>query len=213
MHTQADNMVLPRWFIPFDVFVQLTATLVTVAVSLYALRAYRQVGDKSLYALFLCFLLLALASFADAMTGGYAILARLNAGGGDGSLMLQIGFWAYYLLTIAAYAILLAGYWKNHREVSIVGAVAVSALISNPGLELMVIILLLAILIVQLTKCIGSRNENAWLVAFSFGLLLVAHTLILLGAFAPLLYAGGMFIELGGFICLLLVLWKVRLPA
>jgi hypothetical protein len=204
-------MVLPRWFIPFDVLVQLVATLVTVAVSIYALRAYRQVRDGSLYALFLCFLLLALASCADAMTGAYTILARLNDGGSAGP-MLQLGFWAYYLLTIAAYSILLAGYWRNHREASVAGAVVVSTLISSPGLELIVIILLLAILIIQLTKCVGSRNENAWLVAFAFALMLVAHALILLGAFAPFLYAGGMLIELGGFICLLLVLWRVRSP-
>jgi hypothetical protein len=49
-------------------------------------------------------------------------------------------------------------------------------------------------------------------VAFSFALLLVAHALFLLGAYAPFLYAGGMFIELGGFVCLLLVLWRVRVP-
>ena len=213
-------MFPPRWFLPYDAAFQLITALVALAVALYALRGYRWVRERTLYALFLAFLLLSVGLFVNGITLSYASFTGVTFSKmGSSSMVADIGFWAYYIMSILAYSLLLFAYVDRLRESSIAlaaggmmgkGGAGESLVAAGPILELALVILLFIVLIVQLAHLTVRRNRYSVLVTASFTLLLLSHLLMMFSSLEDLIYVAGRMLELGGFISLLLVLVGLR---
>lgn len=209
-------MFPPRWFIPFDVLFQLFTALVALGIGLYAFRGYLWIRERTLYALFLAFMLLSAGLFTNALTLAYALSAGLSLGRKVVPLV-EVGYWAYYLLSILALAILVYAYLRRlgERNIALAAGGAAAAMTSSivtaaPALDLVLTALLFLILAAQLAHLQVKRSRVAVLVALGFLLLLLSHVLILLSQAADLMYVASKVVQLGGFLVLLLALYRPR---
>lgn len=205
-------MLPPRWFLPYDTIIQILTAVIALAVGLYAYRGYKWTQDRTLRGLILAFLLLALGFFVKGLALGYAWGYGVNyAENGTLVGVLDIGFWAYYILSIAAYAILVYAYSKKLTAQSVAMATAgLTLLLISPFFELISVILLLIILIAQLMHLMVKRTFNAEVVTMSFGLLLLSHVFLMFSRASDLLFMIGAIIQLTAFVSLLLVLYRLR---
>jgi len=207
-------MYPPRWFLPVDVVISLVITVVSMGIAIYSLHGFRWVKERSLHFLYLAFTLLAIGFFANGLTFGYAYLAKVNFARASTALAVaDLGLWIFYLLSIAAYFILVYAYWRNVREISIATA-AVSALVLwGPILDAVLVILIFVIVFAQATHFSMRRSKNAVIVTGSFALILLSQILLLMGNIDANLYVGGKVLELFAFLALLYPLIKMRRPA
>ena len=209
-------MYPPRWFLPYDIIIQLVMTLVSMGIAVYALRGFRWVKERSLYFLYLAFVLLAIGFFVSGVTFGIDFLGKFSGPGGTlpSVPILDLGTLAYYLFSIVAYAILAYAYFRNVRDASI--AVAVFGTIfmtAAPVLETVVIVLLFMIVFAQLIHLSVRRSRSAMAVCGSFGLILLSHVLILTSSVeSEDFYIVGKILELVAFVVLLLLLLRMRGP-
>lgn len=225
-------MFPPRWFLPYDAIFQLITAFVALAVAMYALRGHQWIREKTLYALFLAFLLLSIGLFVNGITLTYTYLMGISfTAPSDHLSIADLGFWAYYAMSILAYSLLIFAYVTRLRRSSIVtagmlgagggsggggpgggggGAAGSTLLTAGPIAELILVILLLVIVIAQLAHLVVKRNRYSMMVTFSFLLLLVSHLLIMFSSLEDTIYVIGRVLELVGFISLLGVLFCLR---
>jgi hypothetical protein len=208
-------MFPPRWFMPYDVIIQLVMTLVSMGIAIYALRGFRWVKESSLYHLYLAFAILAIGFFANGLTLGIDFITR-TPGPHPPSPMLfmDLGFMIYYVASIVAYGILVYAYFKNVRNASMATAVfGVFLTATAPFMESIIIVLLFGIVFAQLIHLSIHASRSSILVCSSFALILVSHILILISdAGSEDLYVIGKLLQLVAFCALLLILLKVRRP-
>jgi hypothetical protein len=208
-------MYPPRWFLPYDIIIQLVMTLVSMGIAIYALRGFRWVKERSLYYLYLAFVLLAIGFFASGVTYGIDFLGKLSGPGAPPSVpILDLGTLAYYLFSIAAYAILAYAYFRNVRDASIaIAAFGSVFMAAAPVLETVVIVLLFMIVFAQLIHLSVRRSRSALAVCGSFGLILVSNILVLTSSVeSEDFYVAGKVLELVAFVILLLLLLRMRGP-
>lgn len=217
-------MFPPRWFLPYDAIFVLIAAFVALAVALYALHGYRWVRERTLYALFLAFLLLSIGLFINGITLSYSYATGVTFSKfGSSSLVADVGFWTYYLMSMVAYSLLVFAYAKRLRESTTAlaagsgmgkglgsGGVGTSLVAAGPVMELVLVILLLVILIAQMANLTVKRNRYSTLVTVSFALLLTSHILFMFSAMGDAAYVAGRVVELAGFISMLSVLLGLR---
>ncbi len=217
-------MFPPRWFLPYDAIFVLIAAFVALAVALYALHGYRWIRERTLYVLFLAFLLLSVGLFINGITLGYSYATGVTFSKfGSSSLVADVGFWAYYLMSMVAYSLLAFAYAKRLRESTIAlaaggtmgkgqgsGGIGTSLVAAGPVMELVLVILLLVILIAQLADLTVKHNRYSTLVTVSFAMLLASHILFMFSSIGDVIYVVGRVMELAGFISLLSVLLGLR---
>ena len=205
-------MLPPRWFLPYDAIIQILTAVIVLAVCLYAYRGYKWTQDRTLRGLFLAFLLLAFGFSVKGLVLGYAWRYGISyAENGILVGVLEIGFWAYYILSIAAYGILVYAYSKKLTAPGVAMAVAgTTLLLVSPFFELISVILLLIILIAQLMHLMVKRTLNAEVVTISFASLLLSHVFLMFSRASDLLFVIGAIIQLMAFASLLLVLYRLR---
>lgn len=219
-------MFPPRWFLPYDAAFQLITAFVALAVALYALHGYRWIRERTLYALFLAFLLLSIGLFINGITLSYSYATGVTFSKvGSSSLVADVGFWAYYLMSMVAYSLLVYAYAKRLRESTTAlaagggmgmgkgggsGGVGISLVAAGPVMELVLVILLLVVLIAQLAHLTVKRNRYSITVTVSFALLLASHILFMFSSIEDVIYVVGRAVELTGFISLLAVLIGLR---
>ncbi len=70
-------MIPPRWFLPYDVMIQLITAFVALAVGLFAYRGFALIRDRTFKALSIAFVLLSMGFFikglALAMAWAYGV--------------------------------------------------------------------------------------------------------------------------------------------
>ncbi len=221
-------MFPPRWFLPYDALFQLITAFVALAVAMYALRGHQWVRERTLYALFLAFLLLSMGLFINSITLTYTYLSGISfSAASDPFSVADIGFWAYYVMSMFAYSLLLFAYTFRLRESSAVlvggmlllaagnggpggGAAGSSLMIAGPVVELYLVILLIIIVISQLAHLMVRRSRYSIMVTFSFLLILISHLLIMFSSLEDVTYVIGRLLELAGFLSLLGMLYGIR---
>ncbi len=211
-------MFPPRWFLPYDAIFQLITAVVALAVAMYALRGHQWVRERTLFALFLAFLLLSLGLFINGVTLSYAWLTGISfSHSGSSSAIADFGFWAYYVMSLIAFSILVLAYTHRLRESSLalaaggmMGRGGAGLVVIGPLLELFLVILLFVIIVAQLAHNIVKHSRYSALVTFSFVLLLLSHLLIMFSSLEDIIYVIGRLLELSGFLALLAVLVGLR---
>jgi hypothetical protein len=223
------TMFPPRWFIPYDALFQLITAFVALAVAMYALRGHQWVKERTLYALFLAFLLLSTGLFINSITLAYTYLSGISfSASSDPLSVADIGFWAHYVMSMFAYSLLLFAYTFRLRESSAMlagglvllavgggggnggGAAGGSLLMAGPVVEMYLVILLLIIVISQLAHLMVRRSRYSIMVTFSFLLILISHILIMFSSLEDITYVVGRLLELAGFISLFGMLYSLR---
>jgi hypothetical protein len=213
-------MFPPRWFLPYDAIFQLITAFVALAVAMYALRGHQWVRERTLFALFLAFLLLSIGLFINGITLSYASLNGISfSHSGTSSAIADFGFWAYYVMSLIAFSILVLAYTHRLRESSLAlaaggmmgrGGAGTALVLIGPLLELFLVILLFVIIVAQLAHNVVKHNRYSALVTFSFVLLLLSHLLIMFSSLEDIIYVIGRLLELSGFLALLAVLVGLR---
>jgi hypothetical protein len=224
-------MFPPRWFLPYDAIFQLITAFVALAVALYALKGHQWIRERTLYFLFLAFLLLSVGLFVNGMTLTYAQLMGISfTAPSDPLSIVDLGFWTYYAIQILAYSLLVFAYAMRLRVSALAMGIilgaggggpgpgggggaggAGSTLISaGPFAELSLVILLLIIVVAQLAHMVVKRSTSSIMVTFSFLLLLMSHLLIMFSSLEDIVYVIGRSLELVGFLSLLGVLLNLR---
>lgn len=229
-------MFPPRWFLPYDALFQLITAFVALAVAMYALKGHQWVRERTLYALFLAFLLLSIGLFINCITLTYTYLFGVSfTSPSDPLSVADMGFWAYYALSMFAYSLLVFAYTLRLRESSMPlsmlllvgaggngsgggagggggggGAAGSTLLTAGPVAELILVILLLIIVISQLAHLMVRRSRYAIMVTLSFLFMLVSHLLIMFSSHEDIVYVVGRVLELTGFLSLFVVLYGLR---
>lgn len=213
-------MFPPRWFLPYDAAFQLITGLVALAVAVYALRGYRWVKERTLYALFLSFTLLSAALLINSITLSYTFIVGVPfAHSAQGPSGADIGFWIYYLISILALLILVYAYAYRLKEASIALAgmmlmgqrvVGGSLLGYSPYMEMILVALLLIIVLAQIVHLSVRRTWHSVSVTASFTLVLISHILIMFSPAEDFNHVIGRMFELAGFLTLLVVLYSLR---
>ena len=195
---------------------QILTGLVALAIGLYAYRGYRLIQDRTLGALFLAFVLLAIGFLVKGLVLGVTWSDGINPS--DHSTLvsiLNLGFWTYYVLSIIAFGILIYTYSRKlaGQPASFAAAVAgPTLLLINPSLELIIVILLLIIVIAQLTHLMIKKTLNGETVLVSFILILLSHISFMLSSVREEFFIVASIIQLIAFSLLLLVLYRLRGP-
>jgi hypothetical protein len=172
-----------------------------------------------LYALFLAFLLLSVGLFINGLTLAYSSVTGVTfSNEGSSSLVADVGFWAYYLMSMVAYSLLVFAYANRLRESTLAlaagagmgkgggsGGVGASLVAAGPLMELVLVILLFVILVAQLAHLTVKRSRYSVMVTFSFVLLLASHILFMFSSIEDTIYVVGRIVELAGFVSLLIV--------
>jgi len=205
-------MFPPAYFLVIDIVLQLITAGVALAVAIFAFRGYRWIGEKNLLYIYLAFTLLAIAFFASGLAYTYAWLAKVTLSENAAPLLvLDIGLWIYYILSIVAYGLLAYAYLRRIRDMPIGAAiVGTSLFLAAPPLETILIVLLFAIFLSQLTHYSARKSRNSFVVLSSFLLLLLSHIFILFGNLASISYVVGKILQLFAFVALLYLLSRMR---
>lgn len=196
---------------PLDATIQMFTGIVALAVALYARRGYQWVQERSLYRIFVAFLLLALAFIASGVVMSFAQIQQMtfDQAVGSGALM-QAGFALYYGLSIAAYGVLVYTYW---RQLGLFAAAPIGPLVlfNSPPLELMIILLLGFIISAQILHEKGQGWRNRGVVTISFVLVLTSHILILFesGSNDFMLYLLARGLQMFGFALMVVFLYRL----
>jgi hypothetical protein len=209
-------MFPPRWFLPYDAVFQIVLAMVALAVAAYALRGHQMIKERTLFALFLSFLLMSIALFVNAATLSTTyVTATTFARTAQPASAADMGFWIYYLLSIMALTILIYAYADRLRGTTAAAAGALflgtaaggSLLEAGPVLEMAIVILLALVVMAQVLHYLSKRNKFSLMVAVSFSLILLGHLLIMVSSYEDSLYVLARFFELAGFISILVVLY------
>jgi len=175
-----DTTFPPHWFLPYDAIFQLITAFVALAVAVYALKGHQWVKERTLYNIFLAFLLLSIGLFINGITLAYTYAMDISFTTSSDQLSIaDIGFWSYYVMSMLAYSLLIFTYASKLREskIALAGGVgaggsggagggglpggggAGSSLISaGPVMELILVILLLIIVIAQIAHLAVKRS-------------------------------------------------------
>jgi hypothetical protein len=208
-------MFTPRWFMPYDVLIMLVMTAVSMGIAIYALRGFRWVKERSLYYLYMAFVLLAIGFFANGLTLGYDFLQRTgDPNSFQPMTFIDLGFAIYFFCSIVAYGILAYAYFRNVRDASIAAAIFGVLLTSAmPVLDCIIIVLLFALVFAQMIHLSIHRSRYSIIVCSSFVLILVSHVLVLMSDMEQQdYYVIGKLLQLGAFVMLLAMMLKLRGP-
>lgn len=205
-------MFPPGYFLIIDIVLQLITAGVALAIAAFAFRGHRWIGERNLMFIYAAFTLLAIAFFASGLTYAYALLAKVTLSVGAAPiLVLDMGLWVYYILSVFAYGLLTYAYLRRVREVPIAAAiVGTSLFLAAPPLETILIILLFAIFLSQVVHYGARKSRNSLIVTSSFLMLLLSHIFILFGNLASVSYVVGKILQLFAFISLLYLLSRMR---
>ena len=186
---------------------------VALAVAVYAFKGFHWVRESSLYYLGFGFVFLFVGYLVYGLTLGYAYLAKVPFGDRETPFMvMDVGFWIYYILSIIAFALILYAYLGKHPEVMamVPPALGGSLAVAGPIMESILVIMLFLILAAQIMRHMERRSVGSLNVIACFALVLLSHLLILLSDLDPLIYVAGKILQLVSFLLLLALLYRLR---
>jgi hypothetical protein len=203
------------------------AAVISLLITYYAHKAYRLSGQRSLFLLYLGFLLVGVGSIAQsiALLIGAFIPAgtQITSATLHGIIRLFVvavitGYGIHWLLEILGYITIFIAYLYQSRDLSTTNTPIPTGLALqflplyiarafSPPLELILFLLLIFILIQVIVIYLPRRHRNTLYVILGFLFLSLAHLAFILFSFFPdtaeTVYALGHILQLTGFLLLL----------
>ncbi|MHA1965485.1 MAG: hypothetical protein ACXACG_15215 [Candidatus Thorarchaeota archaeon] len=190
----------------FEVFSGIIALIVTI----YATRAYNLTGQKRLSDLSTGFLVLSAGMFGR-IIGTWYFLIRYGTDFEAGGLIFSIVTIAYGASRIMAYVLFVIATRPPRREpqeVSGVSMLLMAALLVDPSLEVIAILVLVIVVLQAIVNYMSTRSHFARYVLVGFLLLLLSHILMAQVAINSGFYLLSQATQLLGFLFLLVMLIK-----
>jgi hypothetical protein len=205
-------MFPPRWFVPYDILIQLVMVLISAGIAVYAFKGFQWIKERSLYFLSMAFSLLAIGFFANGVTLSYALWVAVPEPHGPMSMpWIDLGFWLYYLFSIAAFSILVYAYARNAKGAPVaLAAFGVVLSAAAPVLQSIIIVLLLLVVIAQVAHLLHHRTKFSALVMISFSFIFLSNVMIFTSGWESDQYVIGKVVQLGAFLTLLFMMLLMR---
>lgn len=222
-------MVLSGPIPGIDLVGESIAAAISLLITYYAHKAYRLSGQRSLFLLYLGFLLIGVASIAQSIA--LVILASIPAGTQSNLATLHgiirlfvgaiiVGYAIHWTLEISGYITIFVAYLNQSRDLDTANTVPSATLALqilplplylarafSPPLELILSLLLIFILVQVIVIYLPRRHRSTLYVILGFLVLSLAHLAFLLFSFFPTsaetVYALGHILQLTGFLLLL----------
>lgn len=190
----------------FEVFSGVIALIVTI----YATRAYNLTGQKRLSDLSTGFLVLSAGMFGR-IIGSWYFLIRYGTDFEAGGLIFSIVTIAYGASRIMAYVLFVIATRpprKNPQEMAGVSMLFMAALLVDPSLEVIAILVLVIVVLQAIVNYMSTQSRFARFVLVGFFLLLLSHILMAQVATNPGSYLLSQATQLLGFLSFLVMLVK-----
>ena len=204
-------------------FMEMLSAFISVIIGYYASKAYRASSAKGLLFLYLGFMILGLGIFLRAITATYFVLVSRVTDVVPTSLvgLSNVAGTIFTVTQLVAYALFMATYAYQSKGSGKqgLGTLAVSAaaaifpvgrLFYIPTLEIIALAMLGFVALSSMMNWLHRRSLNSALVFLGFGFMFFSHILFLFMIFNEGFLFFGQLCQLGGFVCLLLMLARVN---
>jgi hypothetical protein len=206
--------LVPTWFFGYDVALELLFAVITLAVSIYALRLYRLSGQKQSRFFGLGFLFISASYFVQSFIN-FAIISKLNENICTVLKINSIALWNYIGMNI--YAVLfLSGLITlvyttfkidNPKLYSLLLLTLLASMLSNPNMlhvfHLISSILLVYLVMHYLMTYLKKKKSRVTLVLVAFIFILFGNVHFIFSINHSPYYVIGHLLELVGYICIL----------
>ena len=214
-----------------DLLGETIGAIISLLITYYAHKAYRLSGQRSLFLLYVGFLLIGvgfIAQSAALLLGAFVPTGTQPTSAAVREFVrllvaaVTIGSGIHWLLEILGYVTIFIAYLYQSKGTQAnnlpsasnvalqIVPLSVARIIFNPGLELIIFLLLVFILIQVIVIYVPRRHRSTLYVILGFLFLSLAHLAFLLFAFftesAYTIYALGHILQLTGFLLLLAML-------
>jgi hypothetical protein len=201
---------------------EMLSASISILIGYYASKAYRTSSAKGLLFLYLGFIILGLGIFLRTITATYFVLVIRATDAVPNSLagLSNVAGLVFTITQLAAYALFIATYayqskGLGQQNIGLEGVAAaaifpVARLFYIPTLEIIAIVMLGFVALSSMINWLHRRTINSALVFLGFGFMFFSHVLYLFMIFNEGFLFFGQLSQLGGFVCLLLMLAKVN---
>jgi hypothetical protein len=203
------------------VVMEFASSFISFLIGYYALKAYRATSVRGLFLLYWGFIILGVGTFLRVFTAVYfAVMVGVEARAQLVSLINLVAL-IYSLTQLAAYTLFVATYVFQSRpsgkKVAVAGTLAAAAaavfpvyrLFFIPWLELVAVTMLAFVVVSTFMNWHLRKSGESALVLSGFMLMLLSHVFFLFLPLQELLLFVGELTQLGGFVCLSVMLAKV----
>jgi hypothetical protein len=201
---------------------ELISAFISILIGYYASKAYKASSAKGLLFLYIGFITLGLGIFLRTITATYFVLVTRAIDVAPSSLvgLSNVAGLVFTFTQLVAYGLFIATYVYQFKGLSqqSIGLSGVSAaavfpvarLFYIPSLEIIAITMLGFVALSALINWLHQKTLNSALVFAGFSLMFFSHVLFLFMIFDEGFLFFGQLSQLGGFVCLLLMLTKVN---
>ena len=196
-----------RVILGYDIVMSLISSAAAFIISYYAYRAYSVTEKKSFLLLQLGFLFAGIGLFLDSILISAAVALKILH-------LTVIGYTAYFVSTLIAYAFILGSYAVDKLEYSETSMASLLPLIGFGALPEGILLALAAAITIQLgLNFFMKRSADKLLIFLAFAFIFLGHLSFMLQAlrFTWLLIAGHLFRFLGFLLFLAFILRVVKI--
>jgi len=197
-------------FLRLDMLMELVSAIISFLIGYYALKGYRASSERGLLFLHFGFVILGVSMLLRVITTVYVVSIF-----GEEPIrpILEFARIVYPSIKLVAYTLFALTYTyqaKIMSEMKGVTPAVLFLLLYNPFLELLAIVLLAYVMVQSIINYAVKRTSGAMLVSLGFTCMFFSHLFFLFATDdAPFRYILGHFINLIGFLCLLIMLVQV----
>lgn len=206
-------LYIPVWFYEMDSVMYFVSAVFGFLISYYAYKVYEMSGKRSHFALHLAFAVLSAGLFALSVTSSYVymnfFIRRVEPSFQTIFDISDLGYWIYFLASLAAYFLLAAIYAAEKQKPDFVPFAIPFWYTVYPHFNVISLFLLSYITFRAGVNWRIKRSLNALLVTVAFALLGAYHLLLLMSPFNEWSYVLAHFSMLLAFVCLLIMLRRV----
>lgn len=201
---------------------EILSAFISILVGYYSSKAYKTSHAKELLFLYMGFIILGLGILLRTITATYFLIVNKITDTVPPSLagLSNLAGLIFSLTQLTAYGLFIATYAYQSKDVgqrslelggiSATAIFPVARLFYIPALEIIAIAMLGFVALSSLINWLHRRTLNSLLVTVGFGLIFFSHILFLFIILNESLLFFGQLSQLGGFLCLLLMLAKVN---
>ena len=197
-------------FLFVSVVMELISAIISFLIGYYALKGYKSSSERGLLFLHFGFVILGVSMLLRVITTAYAIAVGREA-------ILEFTDTVYPSVKLVAYALFALTYTYQAKITSdmktvapVAAAAALFPLFYDPLLELLATVLLAYVMAQSIINFALKRSSNSLLVSLGFSCMFLGHLFFLFATRdTPGRYLVGHFVNLIGFLCLLVMLVQV----
>lgn len=201
---------IPLWFFGLDFFVYGLCSLFAFLVSWFAYNISQLSGKKSHHNLYLSFALLGAGMLAVSLSS-LIIFSQPYVGALSESIsgLDDLGYWIYYITSIAAYGLLAYTYMSEARPAAVAPFVIPAWPLVYSHFNLVSLILLSFTVFNMAINFVSKKTQNSLLILVGFSLITLYHLLLLFMPFTNIIYLASHFLLIVGFSLIVVVLRRV----